>query len=204
VSAKEEKYLFVGQCLVSTDLFTRLFSCHIEMCKGACCWKGDYGAPLTRVEADSLIDHRDSLIKTLPEPSAARLTNTESAPYYKDMHSQGTQLHPDGSCVYMSRTPEGYARCLLEVMHQQDKSVPDKPESCYLYPIRVRRDLQNGLDILEYDQWEICSAACDKGEREGTPLYVFARKGLEKKYGETFYKELHEHYLIWQEQQSHK
>ncbi len=170
------------------------------MCKGACCWKGDYGAPLSRTEADALVEHRDQLIEMLPDHSAERLRRTESAPYYKDMKSQGTQLHPDGACVYMTRTPEGYARCMLETYHAEDESIPDKPQSCYLYPIRVRQDLQNGLDILEYDKWDICDAACAKGERDGMPLYAFARKGLEKKYGAAFYQELHQHYLSWKDQ----
>ena len=42
----------VGDILVSDDIKTVEFVCHLEKCKGACCVEGDLGAPL---EEDELL-----------------------------------------------------------------------------------------------------------------------------------------------------
>ena len=36
--------------IVSTDLFSEKFVCDLSKCKGACCVKGNGGAPLTEKE----------------------------------------------------------------------------------------------------------------------------------------------------------
>jgi len=40
----------VGDILVSDDIKTVEFVCHLEKCKGACCEEGDLGAPLENDE----------------------------------------------------------------------------------------------------------------------------------------------------------
>ena len=44
----------VGKTLVSDDLFSKAFTCNLNACKGACCVKGDAGAPLEPEETKIL------------------------------------------------------------------------------------------------------------------------------------------------------
>jgi hypothetical protein len=42
--------LLVQDKLVSDDVVERHFICNLNACKGACCWEGDFGAPLEKEE----------------------------------------------------------------------------------------------------------------------------------------------------------
>ena len=43
---------------------------------------------------------------------------------------------------------------------------------------------------MEYDQWDICSAACQLGEELKVPVYQFLKEAIIRKLGEGFYAEL--------------
>ena len=84
----------------------------------------------------------------------------------------------------------GIAKCGIEEAYQAGAIGFKKPVSCHLYPIRVSKNETNGFDLLEYDEWEICKAACALGEKEQLPMYRFLKEALERKYGADFYQEL--------------
>ena len=42
--------IIVQDKLVSDDVVEAQFVCNLKACKGACCWEGDYGAPLEAAE----------------------------------------------------------------------------------------------------------------------------------------------------------
>ena len=63
-----------------------------------------------------------------------------------------------------------------------------KPISCHLYPIRITK--LNDTEVLNYEEWEICKAACALGEQLKTPVYAFVKDALVRKYGEAFFEEL--------------
>ena len=44
----------VGEVLVSEDIKSVEFVCHLEKCKGACCVEGDLGAPLEEDELSTM------------------------------------------------------------------------------------------------------------------------------------------------------
>ena len=64
-----------------------------------------------------------------------------------------------------------------------------KPVSCALYPIRITK-MPGGGYALNLHRWKICSAAYEKGRREGTRVYRFLKKPLERRFGPEFYKAL--------------
>ena len=47
----------IGDKIVSTDVFSEEFVCDLNRCKGACCVKGNGGAPLRQKEVHMI--HRD-------------------------------------------------------------------------------------------------------------------------------------------------
>src|SRR3954468_10436280 len=48
------KMLAIKDTLVSEEIIEKRFVCDLNACKGACCVKGDYGAPLEEEELDEL------------------------------------------------------------------------------------------------------------------------------------------------------
>ena len=44
--------LIIKGKLVSDDVIKKQFLCNLKACKGACCWEGDFGAPLEKNEIE--------------------------------------------------------------------------------------------------------------------------------------------------------
>ena len=40
---------FINEAIIEEE-----FLCNLNACKGACCWEGDFGAPLEKTELDTL------------------------------------------------------------------------------------------------------------------------------------------------------
>ena len=90
----------------------------------------------------------------------------------------------------------GIAKCGIEEAHQAGLIDFKKPISCHLYPVRVRKEHLLGFEVLEYHEWDICSAACELGQKEQIPVYQFVKSALIRKYGTAFYEEL-ERFADW-------
>jgi hypothetical protein len=43
---------------------------------------------------------------------------------------------------------------------------------------------------VNYDRWDVCSAACKLGEQLKVPVYKFLKDALIRKYGPEWYNEL--------------
>ena len=82
------------------------------------------------------------------------------------------------------------AKCGIEKAHEAGVIDYVKPISCHLYPIRVEEAANPSFELLEYDRWDICSAACSNGEKLNVPIYKFVKGPLIRKYGEDFYEQL--------------
>ena len=96
----------------------------------------------------------------------------------------------DGACVFMTYNELGIAKCGIEQAHLAGHIDFKKPISCHLYPVRVKKEPNSGFEALNYDQWDICSAACELGKKEQVPVYQFVKSALIRKYGEAFFEEL--------------
>lgn len=182
--------LVVQGILISDDLIEEQFLCNLSACKGACCWEGDWGAPLETEEMHTLeriYDH----IKDYLSPKGRQVLETEGLfTYYKEAKDYGTPLIENGACAYMTYTKDGVATCGIEQAYHDGKTDFRKPISCHLYPIRVKKEDKTGFEALNYDRWDICSAACQKGKEQQIPVYQFAKTALIRKYGTEFYEEL--------------
>ena len=176
--------------IVNTSLFNKTFVCNLTKCKGACCWEGDFGAPLEDEEIDLINKDLNKILKFLPKPSQKKIKKNGFHRYYNGMKDTGTELMEDKSCVFMTKDSNGIAQCGIEQAHMHNKSKLKKPISCHLYPIRMKSNLQSGLQRMEYDQWDICSAACQLGEELKVPVYQFLKEAIIRKLGEGFYAEL--------------
>lgn len=181
--------LIIQGKLVDEALFQARFLCDLNACQGACCWEGEYGAPLDEPELHILESIYDDIAPYLTDEGREKL-ETEKFTYYPDMTCYGTPLIEGGACAYLTYNQLGIAQCGIEKAWSDGATDFRKPISCHLYPIRIQYDEKTGFERLVYDRWDICSAACAKGKKAELPLYQFAREALLRKYGEAFLNEM--------------
>ena len=186
--------LIVEDKLISEEVMREEFACNLRACRGACCHEGDSGAPLELDELPVLEDIYPSVRPFLTERGRREI---EARGLYEFVEETGTFAAPcidDAACVYMTRTPEGFAACGIELAHRAGKTDFKKPISCELYPIRVERDDTHDFEALNYDRWDICSAACALGRKEAVPVFRFVRSAIERRWGPEFYAQLEAYY----------
>lgn len=175
--------------LISDDVVEKNFVCNLEKCKGACCWEGDFGAPLEEEEIELIDRYMDAIKEVLPERSVAYIDQNPWHRKYNKNQFTGTSIHEDGACVFLT-FEDGIAKCGIEKSYLDGQQPFRKPISCHLYPIRIKKDPHTGIELINYDRWDICSAACTLGDHLKVPVYQFAKNALIRKYGEEFYERL--------------
>lgn len=183
--------VIVQDKLISDDIFEEQFICNLKACKGACCWKGDYGAPLEEAELEILDAIYEDLKPFLTEAGKKAIEEKGKYVYYKGKHFEeyGTTLLDNEACAYMV-FEHGTAKCGIESAYNAGIVNFKKPISCHLYPIRVDHNPDTAFEALNYDRWDICKAACDLGKKEQVSVYQFLKEAIIRKYGEEFYKEV--------------
>ena len=182
--------LIVDGKIIEPAVLQSYFACNLNACKGACCWEGEYGAPLDESELHVLEHIYPSIEPYLDPDGIAVIKEKGLFEYFKGMKAYGTPLLKNGACAFLTYTKEGTALCGIESAWRDQAVDFRKPISCHLYPIRVEHDRKTNFTILRYDEWDICQAACAKGAKDKIPLYQFAKEALIRAYGESFYAEL--------------
>lgn len=182
--------VIVQDILVSDDVLEESFRCNLDACRGACCWEGDFGAPLESAEMDTLHSIYEKLKPFLRKEGIETIEEKGLWVYYEEMNGFGTPLLPDGACAFLTFDENGIAKCGIEKAWEAGAVDFQKPISCHLYPVRVAKNEELGFEALNYDRWDICSAACVAGKKEKVLLYRFVKNAIVRKYGAAFYEEL--------------
>ena len=181
--------LYINDTLISLDIVENNFVCNLNACKGACCVKGDYGAPLSSAEKENLIHVYNEVKAFLLPDSIAMIEKKGVFEYFEEAGFWGTSLMDDGACTFL--TYEGrIAKCGIEKAYEAGATSFKKPLSCHLYPIRVSKNEQTGFEAWNYDKWEICSPACSLGDELKVPIYQFLKEAIIRAKDSDFYEEL--------------
>ena len=179
--------LAIQNTLVSLDLLDRFFVCDLSACKGACCVKGDAGAPLTDEEINLLEDIIDDILPFLDDEGKSMIA--KKGVFEIDVDGdKGTSLLENGRCAYALVDDNGMVSCGIEKAQLAGKIDFKKPISCHLYPVRITEYKE--YDAVNYNKWKICKPACECGSKLDVPLYRFLKDALVRKYGAEWYQEL--------------
>ena len=173
----------VEHVLVSDSLIESQFACNVAACKGACCIEGDLGAPLAEHEIETLKKALPSVLKELDKKSQNLIEKEGFVDY--SLGQKSTQCHEDGLCVFAT-SQNGVLQCGIEKTYQKGNTNFQKPISCHLYPIREKA--YGAFTALNYHKWDICQAACQKGQEEEISLLSFAKDALERRFGKAWYQ----------------
>jgi hypothetical protein len=173
--------------LVSSELFSKQFVCNLSACKGACCVEGDTGAPLEKEEI-TLIENSLDKIKPYMTPEGIKAVDAEGVSYLDSFDDPVTMLVKGKECAFVFRDEQGITKCSIEKAYREGDIVFNKPISCHLYPIRVKKHTE--YESLNYDRWSICKDACTLGKELKVSVYRFLKEPLVRAYGAGFYKEM--------------
>ena len=177
----------VDDKLISKEIFDQKFNCDLSACKGACCVKGDAGAPLTWDEVDTIKNYLDK-IKPFMRPEMASLIKEKGFYYTIDDNEPLAALNNGEECVFAIYDQSNIAKCSIESTYRSKEINFIKPISCHLYPIRVKKF--NDITALNYEEWDICKPACDCGLKRNVKVYEFLKDPLIRSFGSEFYNDL--------------
>ena len=173
--------------IISTQIFDRKFVCDLNACKGACCIKGDAGAPLDEEEANILEENIEK-IKPFMRKEGIEEVNKTGVFYIDQENDMATTLVNEQECAFVFFDEKCITKCAIEKAQSEGAIDFKKPLSCHLYPIRVKKF--NDFTALNYNHWDICEPACSCGDKFNVPVYKFLREPLIRAFGDSFYEEL--------------
>ena len=179
--------LDIDNVLITTDIFTEMFCCDLDACKGECCVEGDAGAPVTLDEVGAIEDALDEVWGEL-SASAQSISDRQGVAYTDRDGDLVTSIVGGKDCVFTCHA-DGCCYCALEKAYREGRIKFCKPISCALYPIREVA-LKNGFTGLNYHRWDVCKAAVKKGRELQLPVYKFLKEPLIRRFGEQWYKSL--------------
>ncbi len=179
--------LEVGGVLISSEIITEQFCCDYEKCKGICCVEGDAGAPVTLDEVAAIEDALDAVWPEL-SASAQSVIDRQGVAYTDRDADLVTSIVHGRDCVFTCYDGDS-CLCALERAFRQGRTRFCKPISCALYPIREKR-FDGGLVALNYNRWDVCADAREKGKALRLPVYRFLKEPLIRRFGEAWYNEL--------------
>ena len=184
---KNEEMIQIENTVVSLNIVQKNFLCDLSKCKGACCVHGDSGAPLEPEEAKILEDSY-SQIKPFMHERGIRAIEKQGNVHMIDSDGDVvTVLVDNKECAFVV-FENGIARCSIEKAYNEGTISFRKPVSCHLYPVRINKYRE--FEAVNYDEWEICKPALEKGDKENVPLYIFLKDSLKRKYGADWYNQL--------------
>jgi hypothetical protein len=177
----------IGNTLISEEIIEKNFQCNLSACKGACCVKGNGGAPLEKNEAE-ILDKNFEKISPYISSKGKKVIEQKGKYVYDKQGSLETPLINGKECVYVSYNSNGLLECGIEKAFIKGEINLIKPNSCHLYPVRVKN--YSSFTAVNYHHWNICSEACELGEELKKPIYEFVKDALIRRFGKSWYLEL--------------
>lgn len=178
----------IDNVLISDLVIEEQFVCDLHKCKGGCCEDGDAGAPLEKEEMNILNEIYDT-VKPYLTPAGIKEIESRGSYNYDREFGWVTPTIEGKLCAYGFRDKNGIIKCGIEQAYYDGKISWKKPVSCHLYPIRITR--AKDQEMVNYEPREtLCAPACKLGKKLKTPVYVFLKEALTRKYGGDFYKAL--------------
>ena len=177
----------VGDIILSDDIATQKFACDTPVCKGACCVVGDAGAPVSK-DAVPVLHKAYHTLKDELRPEAVAVAEKDGVVIGSKEKGYEISCVNSAECIFVNYDDQEVAYCTIQKAFFEGRFKWEKPISCHLYPVRLKK-----IGGFEYANFEyipkMCSAACAKGEKEDTYLANFLERPLVRRYGQEWYDE---------------
>ena len=177
----------IGPAIVSLDIFDKQFVCNLPACRGMCCVYGESGAPLEENEV-TILQEVCEKVKPYMTPEGIAVVEQHGV-YDTDIdNDKVTPLIGESEDCVFACTEKNVVYCAIEKAFMNGEISFRKPVSCHLYPIRITK--YDDFEAVNYHQWNICCDALQLGKKAETPLYIFLKEPLIRKYGAEWYEQL--------------
>ncbi|MCX6333268.1 MAG: DUF3109 family protein [Bacteroidia bacterium] len=178
--------LRIGNVIFSLDILEKKFVCDLSDCHGRCCRDGDSGAPLSDEEV-AVLDEIWPVVKEYLRPEGIMAVEAQGTSTTDFENDKITPLISNAECAY-TMIENGIYRCGIEKAWAEEKISFQKPLSCHLFPVRMKKF--TGFLAVNYQELPICSGARRRGTDEGVYVYEFLKEPLIRAVGEKVYSEL--------------
>jgi len=178
----------IDNTLISEDILEKKFVCDLNACKGACCVAGDSGAPLDKEELPILNSVLEEVKPFMTKKGIKVIEKYGAFVIDGDGDYTTTLVSKGAECAFVFFDENKIAKCAIEQAFVEGKTNWQKPISCHLYPIRIKKF--KDYDAVNYDKWDVCQPACECGKKLDVPVYKFLKTPLIRKYGKEWFKQL--------------
>ncbi len=177
----------VQNTVLAEEIATTKFACDLPKCKGACCVVGDAGAPVSKEEIPVL--HKAyRLLKEELRLESTEVAEREGVVIGSKKAGYEVACVNGAECIFVKYDENDISYCAIQKAYYEGRFNWEKPLSCHLFPVRLKRIAD--FDYANYEYVDrLCSAACTKGEKEGIYLAEFLKKPLIRRYGKEWYNE---------------
>ena len=173
--------------IISDELFEKKFVCDLQKCKGGCCVEGDSGAPLRSKEIKE-ISKNLSIIKSEMSTKGLHTIKNNDFHYVDSEGDKVTKLVDGKECVFVVFDKNNIAKCSIEAAYRKNKINFNKPISCHLYPVRVKK--YDSFTAVNVDSWHVCKPACECGTELNVPVFKFLKDAIVRSWGLDFFHHL--------------
>ena len=173
--------------IISDELFEKKFVCDLQKCKGGCCVEGDSGAPLKSKEINEIAKNI-SIIKSEMSTKGLNAIKNNDFHYVDSDGDKVTKLVDGKECVFVVFDKNNIAKCSIESAFRKNKINFNKPISCHLYPVRVKK--YDSFTAINVDSWHVCKPACECGIELNVPVFKFLKDAIVRSWGLDFYYHL--------------
>ncbi len=177
----------IGDTILSDEIATAKFACDVTRCKGACCVVGESGAPVSRKEIPVIRKAFDTLKNEIREEAHEAVSEFG---LIQGNEKNGFEITcvDNRECIFVDYTGKNEAVCVIQRAYNQNRFSWEKPISCHLYPVRLKK-----IAGMEYANFEyipdLCSAGCEKGINDGTYLSDFLKGAFVRRYGQEWFED---------------
>jgi hypothetical protein len=176
----------IGNTIFSLDVLEKKFMCDLPKCLGNCCRYGDSGAPLQDDEA-RILEKIWPSVRNYLRPEGIQAIEAQGTSITDRENDRVTPLINEEECAYTIMDGQIYM-CGIERAWSQKAISFQKPLSCHLFPLRMKKF--SGFTAVNYEEIAICSSAREMGSSEGKYVFEFLKEPLTRVFGEETYKEL--------------
>jgi len=173
--------------IISDELFEKKFVCDLQKCKGGCCVEGDSGAPLKSREIKEIANNL-SIIKSEMSTKGLNSIKNNVFHYVDSDGDKVTKLVDGKECVFVVFDKNNIAKCSIESAYRKNKINVNKPISCHLYPVRVKK--YDSFTAVNVDSWHVCKPACECGTELNVPVFKFLKDAIVRSWGLDFFHHL--------------
>ena len=173
--------------IISDELFEKKFVCDLQKCKGGCCVEGDSGAPLKSKEIKEIAKNL-SIIKSEMSTKGLNAIKNNDFHYVDSDGDKVTKLVDGKECVFVVFDKNNIAKCSIESAYRKNRINFNKPISCHLYPVRVKK--YDSFTSINVDSWHVCKPACECGTELNVPVFKFLKDAIVRSWGLDFYHHL--------------